>query len=121
MKLIPLTAVAMAALGCMAAPQLEKRDYTISWEEAYAKAEKLVSKMSLEQKVVLPTGVGDQKGFCEGYTAGVDGLFPALCLNDGPLGLRRASGVSVQVTALNAAASFDRKLIRERGVNMGEE
>lgn len=94
----------------------------LTWEEAYAKAEKLLSQMTLEQKVNLTTGTGNQQGPCEGNTAPVeDPYFPALCLNDGPIGLREALNTSAFVTGINSCASFDRNLIRQRGQYMGAE
>lgn len=94
----------------------------LTWEEAYAKAERLVGMMTLEQRVNLTTGTGNEIGPCEGNTAPTTNPdFPVLCLNDGPLGLRHSLNTSAFVTAINAAASFDRALIRERGVFMGQE
>ncbi|GAA5809328.1 hypothetical protein MFLAVUS_002735 [Mucor flavus] len=94
----------------------------LSWDESYAKAKMLVDQMSLEQKVNITTGIGWQTGPCvgnNGRTTGPD--FPELCLQDSPLGMRFADGVSSGVAGINAAASFDRAAIRRRGEYMGEE
>jgi hypothetical protein len=94
----------------------------LSWDEAYAKAKPLVQAMSLEQKVNITTGVGWMTGPCvgnSGRTTNPD--FPELCLQDAPLGVRFADGVSSGVAGVNAAASFDREAIRERGRYMGAE
>lgn len=94
----------------------------LSWEESYAKAKQLVDRMSLEQKVNITTGVGWMTGPCvgnSGRTTNPD--FPELCLQDSPLGVRFADGVSSGVAGINAAASFDRVAIRKRGEYMGQE
>jgi beta-glucosidase len=94
----------------------------LSWEESYSKAKLLVDQMSLEQKVNITTGIGWEAGPCvgnSGRTMAPD--FPELCLQDSPLGMRFADGVSSGVAGINAAASFDRVAIRKRGEYMGEE
>ncbi|CAO3629974.1 unnamed protein product [Mucor hiemalis] len=94
----------------------------LSWDDAYKKAETLVKKMSLEQKVSIATGVGWMNGLCVGNTYGTTNPdFPSLCLQDAPLGIRFADNVTSGVSGINAAASFDRKAIRARGEYMGEE
>lgn len=93
----------------------------LSWDEAYAKAAKLVSKMTLEQKVNITTGVGWMGGRCIGNTGSALPYFPELCLQDSPLGVRLVDGVSSGVAGINAAASFDKQAIRRRGEYIGEE
>ncbi|KAL0090753.1 glycoside hydrolase superfamily [Phycomyces blakesleeanus] len=78
--------------------------------------------MTLAQKVNITTGVGWMGGPCvgnSGMTTNPD--FPGLCLQDSPLGVRFADFVSSGVAGINAAASFDRKAIRNRGQYMGRE
>jgi beta-glucosidase len=94
----------------------------ISWDDAYIKARALVETMSIEQKVNITTGLGWMAGPCvgnSGSTVGPD--FPELCLQDSPLGVRFADGVSSGVAGINAAASFDKAAIRRRGEYMGAE
>ncbi|KAI9310365.1 glycoside hydrolase superfamily [Dichotomocladium elegans] len=114
--------VTSAALSARGAPSTSTSYHhgVLSWEEAYAKAHKLVSQMTLEQRVNVTTGTGNEQGPCEGNTAPTD-LFPALCLNDGPMGLRHSYNVSQFVTGINAAATWDRVLMRERAVQIGRE
>ncbi|KAI9485708.1 MAG: glycoside hydrolase superfamily [Benjaminiella poitrasii] len=94
----------------------------LSWDEAYVKAKALVQRMSLEQKVNITTGIGWMAGPCvgnSGRTTNPD--FPELCLQDSPLGVRMTDGVSSGVAGINAAASFDKTAIRQRGEYMGAE
>ncbi|KAG2233303.1 hypothetical protein INT48_007739 [Thamnidium elegans] len=94
---------------------------TLSWEEAYSKAEILVRQMSLEQKVTITTGTG-WGGICSGSTNCTSNPdFPSLCLQDSPLGVRSTYNVTSGVSAINAAASFDKQAIRARGDYMGKE
>ena len=87
-----------------------------SWEEAYNKAYKLVSQMSLVEKgmfipcgdvekrqntkishfsVNITTGTGFSLGPCVGNTGPVGRLgFPSICLQDGPLGVRGTDKVT---------------------------
>lgn len=94
----------------------------LSWDEAYYKAEKIVSRMSLKQKVDITTGTGWQKGLCVGNTFGTKKPnFPSLCLQDAPLGVSFADNVTAGVSGMNAAASFDKKAIYARAEYMGKE
>ncbi|KAI9030703.1 glycoside hydrolase superfamily [Phycomyces nitens] len=93
-----------------------------SWDLAYEKAEGLIGQMTLAQKVNITTGVGWMGGPCvgnSGMTTNPD--FPGLCLQDSPLGVRFSGLVSSGVAGINAAASFDREAIRNRGQYMGRE
>jgi beta-glucosidase len=47
--------------------------------------------------------------------------FNGLCLQDGPLAIRVADYASVFAAGVSTAASFDKKLMYERGLFMGEE
>ncbi|KAI8047031.1 glycoside hydrolase superfamily [Gilbertella persicaria] len=94
----------------------------LSWKEAYSKAEKLVDQMSVEQMVKITTGQGWSKGLCVGQTYAIESPdFPSLCLQDGPLGVRLADNITAGVAGINAAASFDKNAIYERGRYMGQE
>ncbi|CAO3696011.1 hypothetical protein G6F70_002472 [Rhizopus microsporus] len=93
-----------------------------SWDEAYTMARTMVDRMSLEQKVNIATGVGWKNGPCVGNSYAISNPdFPSLCLQDAPLGVRFAYNVTSGVAGINAAASFDRNAIYERGVYMGQE
>ncbi|KAI9493635.1 glycoside hydrolase superfamily [Zychaea mexicana] len=94
----------------------------LTWDEAYIKAEALVSQMSLEQMVNITTGTKWRRTPCIGNTYSVsEPDFPALCLQDGPLGIRHADNVTAGVAGVTAASSWDKQAIRERGRYMGRE
>ncbi|KAK4518158.1 mRNA stability protein [Mucor velutinosus] len=94
----------------------------LSWDDAYNKARTLVQSMSIEQKVNITTGVGWGAAQCVGNSGrSTNPDFPELCLQDSPLGVRFADGVSSGVAGINAAASFDKKGIRRRGEYMASE
>eukprot|EP01117_Protostelium_nocturnum_P020569 TRINITY_DN931_c0_g1_i1.p1 TRINITY_DN931_c0_g1~~TRINITY_DN931_c0_g1_i1.p1 ORF type:complete len:768 (-),score=258.48 TRINITY_DN931_c0_g1_i1:179-2428(-) len=90
------------------------------WEEAAAKAQKLISTFSTKDKVDLATGVGWMKGYCVGNIPAIKN-FPGLCLQDSPTGVRFAQDASAFPAGINAASTWDRKLIFERSKAMGEE
>lgn len=95
---------------------------TIDWTAAYEKANASLAKLSLNDKVNIVSGVGWNKGPCVGNTAAVGSIsYPQLCLQDGPLGVRFATGVNAFVPGIHAAATWDRALMRERGQFMAEE
>ncbi|KAL1729782.1 glycoside hydrolase family 3 protein [Schizophyllum commune] len=82
------------------------------WAAAYEKAEAAVAKLSLEEKVNITTGTGFGNGKIHSSV---------ITSTDGPLGVRAADNVSAFNPGVNAAATFNRKLIRARGAAMGEE
>ncbi|KAG8907624.1 hypothetical protein FRC00_011712, partial [Tulasnella sp. 408] len=86
----------------------------------YAKT--AVAKLSTADKVSLATGTMWQKGPCVGNTAAISSIgFPGLCLQDGPVGVRFADKISVFPAGVNAAASWNRDLIRQRAAALGAE
>ncbi|TFK67227.1 glycoside hydrolase family 3 protein [Pluteus cervinus] len=95
-------------------------NFAPAWSRAYAKAKAKVATLSLEQKVNVTTGVGWAIGRCVGNIPPV-GDWPGLCLEDSPLGVRFADFATAFPAGINAAASWNRDLIRERGLLMGRE
>ncbi|GFN12275.1 hypothetical protein AtubIFM54640_009537 [Aspergillus tubingensis] len=92
------------------------------WAEDYRKAEALVSRMTLIEKINITTGIGWQMGLCVGNTGSADLVkFPSLCLQDGPLGLRYADLISAFPAGITTGATWNRDLIRQRGAALGEE
>lgn len=47
--------------------------------------------------------------------------YPSLCLQDGPLGVRYAGNVSALPAGAQAASTWDRELIYQRGLALGRE
>ncbi|KAF7351870.1 Glycoside hydrolase family 3 protein [Mycena venus] len=91
------------------------------WKAAYAKAEKALSGLTLEDKVNVMTGQGFVSR-CTGNTFPVPSInFPGFCLEDSPVGVRAASNVSAFPAGINAASTFNRTLIRQRGEAIGAE
>ncbi|KAF2502578.1 beta-glucosidase [Lophium mytilinum] len=92
------------------------------WEAAYAKAQAFVKQLTLLEKVNLTTGVGWEGEACVGNVGAIPRLgFPALCMQDSPLGVRFADFVSAFPAGGTVAASWDRGVWYERGYQMGME
>ncbi|KAF4969961.1 hypothetical protein FSARC_2914 [Fusarium sarcochroum] len=90
------------------------------WAESYAKAKKLVDSMTLAEKTNITAGT--DIGPCNGNTGSADRIgFPQLCLNDAANGVRQADNVTVFPDGITAGATFDKKLMYERGVAIGKE
>lgn len=93
---------------------------TRTWEEAYKKADALVGQMSAEQMVNITTGTGS--GLCVGLSGSTTNPdFPALCLQDGPLGVRIADNITAGVSGITASQSWNKEALRKRGEYMGKE
>ncbi|EWZ94110.1 putative beta-glucosidase G [Fusarium oxysporum] len=76
-------------------------------------------KLTLEEKSSLVDGTD---GPCGGNIAPIPRLsFKGICLQDSPLGVREADFVTTFPPGITAGASFDRAMIRERGLLMAEE
>ncbi|KAK7222133.1 hypothetical protein V2G26_010136 [Clonostachys chloroleuca] len=92
----------------------------ISWDEAYVKARAAVAKISITEQVGLATGQG--RGTCVGNNYPVDSIgYRSLCLNDGPLGVSRATAATAFTPSIHAASTWDRELVRQRSQFHGEE
>lgn len=58
-----LVSISLAIVGLLSLTQARPTpDGVLSWDEAYAKAKKLVSQMSLEERVNVTTGTGNEQG-----------------------------------------------------------
>ncbi|KAG6333169.1 hypothetical protein ID866_5915 [Astraeus odoratus] len=95
-------------------------DFSPAWADAYKKAKQLISDYTIEEKVNITTGVGWMGGLCVGNIP-ANKNFPGLCLEDSPLGVRFADLVTAFPAGIQAASTWDRVLIRARGLAMGEE
>ncbi|KIK98288.1 glycoside hydrolase family 3 protein [Paxillus rubicundulus Ve08.2h10] len=95
-------------------------DFAPAWAAAYAKAEQMIDSFTTEQKVNITTGVGWMNGLCVGNIPSV-GEFPGLCLQDSPLGVRFTDYVTSFPAGITTASTFNRALIRARGLAIGQE
>ncbi|KAI9826978.1 MAG: hypothetical protein M1819_007072 [Sarea resinae] len=92
------------------------------WEESYRKATELVNKMSLIEKVNITSGTGWMQGLCVGNTGPANRVgFPALCLQDGPLGIRFADQITAFPAGVTTGATWNKKLMYQRGNAHGLE
>lgn len=95
---------------------------TASWTTAYSKANASLAKLSSSDKINIVSGIGWNKGPCVGNTAAISSIqYPQLCLQDGPLGIRYGTSVTAFTPGIQAASTWDRALMQERGQFMGEE
>ncbi|KAG2078523.1 glycoside hydrolase [Suillus decipiens] len=95
-------------------------DFAPAWAAAYAKATSMISNFTIEQKVNITTGIGWTNGLCVGNTAPV-GNFPGLCLQDSPLGVRDTDLVTSFPAGITTASTWNRALMRARGLAIGQE
>lgn len=92
------------------------------WAEAYAKAQRVVSIMTLAEKVNLTTGTGFYMGPCVGQTGSAPRFgIPNLCLQDSPLGIRNSDHNTAFPPGITVGATFNKDLMYARGVGIGEE
>ncbi|KAF8153932.1 glycoside hydrolase family 3 protein [Crassisporium funariophilum] len=100
-------------------------DFGPAWAAAHAKARAKIAGLTLEEKVNISTGVGWTGGRCVGNIPALEPIngrgWPGLCLEDSPLGVRFGDFATSFPTGINTAASFNRGLIRQRGLFMGLE
>ena len=115
-----------------------KKKKKLNWDEAYKKAEKFISKLSLTERINLLFGTENMKMetllmedpkeiqyLCVGQidpfkNKKVD--FKGMCLQDGPAGVRFANGTGISWHgSLNNAMTFDKQLMYEVGKAQGGE
>ncbi|KAF4620126.1 hypothetical protein G7Y89_g14696 [Cudoniella acicularis] len=108
-------------LFALAAPwAAEAQGFVASWDDAYTKANAALAKLSTTEKIAIVTGIGWGKGACAGNTGTASSInFRSLCLQDGPLGVRSATGITAFPPGIQAASTWDRSLMRERGRGIG--
>ncbi|KAF2456505.1 putative glycosyl hydrolase [Lineolata rhizophorae] len=114
--------ISLAASAAVAFAQTYSGGFDGDWDAAYSQAESDVSRLSLSDKIGIVTGVGWSQGPCVGNTHAANSIgFPSLCLQDGPLGVRYATGITAFPAGVQAASTWDKKLIYDRGHAIGEE
>jgi beta-glucosidase-like glycosyl hydrolase len=100
----------------------EVPDFAPAWNTAHQKAQNQIANYTLEELVTVVTGI-DALGLigrCVGNIASIND-WPGICLNDGPLGVRLADFITAFPPGINTASTFNRTLIRTRGLFMGTE
>ncbi|KAJ6537760.1 glycoside hydrolase superfamily [Mycena capillaripes] len=121
--LVSLLAAALSGYVQGAAQATSAADITPrSWAESYALANATVAQLTQAEKIGLVTGVGQFNSRCVGNVSPVARLgIPGFCLNDGPAGVRPTKGVTGFPPGIAVASTFSRRLMRARGVALGEE
>jgi beta-glucosidase len=93
-----------------------------TWADSYAKAAKMVSRMTLPEKVNITTGTGWQMGLSVGTNGpAVHVGFPQLNLQDGPLGIRMADNITALPAGITVGATWNRALMYAHGKAHAEE
>ncbi|KAG1762842.1 glycoside hydrolase family 3 protein [Suillus occidentalis] len=95
-------------------------DFAPAWSAAYQKAKNLISDYTIEEKVNITTGVGWANGLCVGNIP-PNKNFPGLCLEDSPLSVRFADYATAFPAGIQAASTWNRALMRARGLALGQE
>jgi beta-glucosidase len=81
------------------------------WAIAFNHARKMVSNMTLKEKVSLTSGVGSDNG-CIGSIPAVERLgFPGLCMGDAGQGLRATDFVSSFPSGIHAGARYAKQCL----------
>ncbi|KAI1075408.1 glycoside hydrolase superfamily [Whalleya microplaca] len=92
-----------------------------AWADAVSKARRLVSQLTLEEKVNLTAGATTQTG-CSGLIPGIPELdFPGMCFADAGNGVRATDYVSAWPAGLHVGASWNKDLAHRRANYMGRE
>ncbi|KAI1766711.1 glycoside hydrolase family 3 protein [Hypoxylon sp. FL1150] len=87
-----------------------------SWVESYRKASEMVAKMTLPEKVNVTTGTGWKMGPAVGNTGpAINVGFPALYLQDGPLGIRFADNSTAFPAGVTVGATWNKELMYQWG------
>ncbi|CAG8958507.1 hypothetical protein HYFRA_00009822 [Hymenoscyphus fraxineus] len=110
--------------GYVAAPYYPapKGGWSADWAEAYAKAEAVVSQMTLVEKVNITSGTGFLMGPCVGNTGSALRFgIPNLCLQDSALGIAATDNVTAFPAGITVGATFSKALMYARGDAIGQE
>ena len=82
----------------------------------------MVEQMTLMDKVNVTSGTGWSQDLCVGNTAPANTVgFPALCLQDGPLGLRFLDHSTAFPAGITVGATWNKDLMYKRGKAHGRE
>ncbi|KAH8820767.1 putative beta-glucosidase [Xylogone sp. PMI_703] len=92
------------------------------WAEAYTKAGKLVSHMTLEEMNNVTHGYSSVTNGCSGNSGSAPRLgYPGMCLHDAENGVRYTDGITSFPSALHVGASWNSQLANDRGRLLGAE
>ncbi|RSL42122.1 hypothetical protein CEP54_015593 [Fusarium duplospermum] len=93
------------------------------WKTAESMANNFIWQLNLTEKGSMVTGkLAISVGSCIGNILPIERVgFPGLCMQDGPNGVNLADLVSAFPSGLNAGASWNKKMIYQRGLVMGKE
>lgn len=101
---------------------------TGTWADAYEKAVKFISQLTIQEKASLASGVTSSTGTtgtlngCSGNIATIDRMnFSGLCLTDAGQGVRATDFVSGFPSGIHVGASWNKELARRRAESMGLE
>jgi hypothetical protein len=93
----------------------------LDWDTAHTKAVAFVAQLNVSEKINMVTG-GFDVGDCIGNIGPIERLsFRGLCMADGPAGVNRADLASAFPAGLTTAATWDVKLMYQRGRALGDE
>ena len=119
--LIPLILIIVLLIGIILFLIFrDKSSESITWELAYEKAEKFLTKFSLEEKISLLFGTENMNGKCCGSIDNITkNNFKGICLQDGPAGVRFSKKTTSWQSSINTASTFNKNLIYLIGKNQG--
>lgn len=93
------------------------------WRAAKQEASAFVAQLDLSEKIgIVSGGYFQPSPACVGSIGEIQRLnFSGICFSDGPAGVSRSDGVSVFASGITVGASWDRDLMYQRGVGLGQE
>lgn len=102
---------------------LDLGQQTSDWDAAVDKANSLLAQLTPTEKIGLVTGANPITGLpCIGGIAPIPRLnFSGICYSDGSSGVNRADLTSVFPAGLTVAATWDKDLMYQRAVAIGQE
>ncbi|KAF9884618.1 hypothetical protein FE257_001440 [Aspergillus nanangensis] len=87
---------------------------TGSWAASYKQAKEFVAQLTPEEKIILTAGVQETTSGCSGEIKAIPRLnFPGLC--------RGTDYVNSWPSGIHAGASWNKELVKQRGLHMGKE
>lgn len=101
------------------------RQHMADWDAAEKQARSVISKLTLSEKIGIVSGHPgelEDNTACIGTIKAIDRVgFGGLCLQDGPTAVNRHQLVSIFPAGVTTAATWDKNLMFERAVALGQE